>query len=234
MLNDASAAVFWHYLVAPTRSEEAPSFTATALRVGTLMGAFLALDWWIGNVSHLPRESYTRSSISVEVLRNFLHPKTGLPLLAIVTVGFVRPVWFRWDELDHDKVLRSFVGLVTVVLAWVFSTYDYNFFFDQSHLADRILLCVLSGLVLWRPVFVLPFVLLVVAIAWQFYFPIGGYSVAQPFLLVRVLILFVAMFFVLAVSRRRNAIDFVFCALLLLAATYFNAGLGKISLPLFE
>ena len=100
--------------------------------------------------------------------------------------------------------MRRLVILVTAILAWTFSTYDVNLYLGREHHADRVLLLVLGALVWRRPVFVLPFVLLVVAVVNQFFFPIGGYSTAEQFALVRVLIVFLATFLLQLLTGRHD------------------------------
>ena len=69
--------------------------------------------------------------------------------------------------IDRRRILL-FTG------AWAFSAYDYNFYFDQTHYVDRLLLIAFAMLVLVHPGFVLPFLLEAIAIAYQFHHPLGG------------------------------------------------------------
>lgn len=213
------------------------------IRLGTLLLVHLALERWILGFARLPEASYEGSVLSAGLLERFLVEPRPVPgylfrigMLAIVgTVVVARfdRVREAWSGLEDGALLRLLVAVPTLLLAWAFATYDYNLYFDQAHLFDRLVLLVLAVLVLWRPAFVLPFVVLAVAIIWQFTHPIGGFSVAEPFLLVRWLLLFLAWFLLRAVGVDPRPSDFVFLAFTLLAASYAVAGLGKLRLAWF-
>ncbi|HFA47623.1 MAG TPA: hypothetical protein ENJ95_01240, partial [Bacteroidetes bacterium] len=55
----------------------------------------------------------------------------------------------KWEVFNHGKSVRFLVVLATVILAWVFSTYDFNLYFNQGHYIDRLLLLGLVLLVYW-------------------------------------------------------------------------------------
>lgn len=218
-------------------------FVGLGIRAATLLLVYLVLERWLMGLARLPEASYAGPVIAVAVLERFLVEPGFAPgfllrigvLAALVSLLVARfaTVRGRWSDLEQGALVRILVAVPTLLLAWDFATYDYNLYFDRSHLFDRLALAVLAGLVLWRPVFVLPFVTMAVAIIWQFNHPIGGYSVAEPFLLVRWLLLFFGFFLVRAVGTGHRASDFAFLAFTLLAASYFVAGLGKIRLDWF-
>ena len=213
------------------------------MRVVSLLFVYLVLERWLLGVARLPPASYEEPLIAAEMGKAFLvRPRFALSYalrigvlagLAYVLARHFRRVWIRWSELEQGAVLRLFVAVPTVVLAWAFATYDYNLYFDQAHLLDRLALVAFAALVFWRPLFVLPFALAAVAIIWQFNYPISSYSVAEQFLLVRVLLLFFGFFLVQAVGTSHRPSDFVFLVFTLLAASYFTGGLGKIRLDWF-
>ena len=225
------------------RSLLAVPFVGLALRVGSLLVAYLLLERWLLGVARLTPASYEEPIIAVEVIRGFLvRPRLSLSYglrigllcgLAVLVVGFPSRIRARWAELDEGEVLRVLVAAPTIVLAWAFATYDYNLYFDQAHLFDRVALLALAALVLWRPVFVRPFAVSAVSIVWQFNYPVTPYSVAEQFLLVRVLLLFFVFFLAHVVRTGHRPSDFVFLVFTLLAASYFSGGLGKLRLDWF-
>ena len=156
---------------------------------------------------------------SVDVMyRHVLHT-----VLAFAAIGFS-------TSLEHGNLLRAFIGVAAFALAWKYSAYPYNFFFDQAHGADRLLVWVMFALLLWRPVFVIGFLVVVLPIVWQFNQPLERFMWTVPLLLSRILIAFFVTWLSLAATRSRKADDFVFLALCLVAAGYWWPGLGKLAI----
>lgn len=216
----------------------------SAVRVGAILAVFIVLERWLFGVARLPETAYHEPLIALEALKAFfarppsdpsLALRVAVPLALVTALVLVRRrLWARWVDLDPDRIVGRFVAVSTVLLAWAFSTYEYNLYFDQPHVLDRLALVVLAGLVVWRPIFVLPFVAQVVAIAWQFTHPIAGYSVAEPFALARILLLLFAYLLTRAVLRSPRARDYMFLAFTVLAAGYVLSGWGKLRLGWFS
>lgn len=226
-----SADDVWPYLVAPTEDSDRDtraSIVQLATRVVVLMCAYFLVERWTMAMASLGESSYREASILWSMRHSLAQPKTLLPALGIAALSLARPIGLRWTDIDNGRWVRVFVLVPAFLLAWTYSTYDLNLFFGRAHLTDRALLWVFFALAALRPVFVLPFTLLTTALLWQLHVPIGGFSASHPMMPVKILMLFIASFFLLVVSRRRNAVDFVFCALCLIAASYFTAGFGKI------
>lgn len=206
----------------------ARTLTLVAVRVGTLLGVYVLIERWLMWISRLPPSRYEGSSIALELL----HHAGWLPLLLVALVGtvvaFFRPLWLSWSELEHGRLVRGLIVLTAALMAWMYSTYDVNLYFDQRHALDRGLLVVLAALVWWRPFFVAPFVFLLLPVARQFQEPIGGYSLAQPLLPIRILILFVASFVLQVLSGNRKISDFACCFLVFVASAYVASGMAKV------
>jgi hypothetical protein len=150
--------------------------------------------------------------------------------IALLTVRYRQWATASWTDLETGRSLRVLSGVMAAVLAWSFATYDYNLYADQTHLADRMSLLALAGLVVWRPGFVLPFVLLLVAMATQFQLPIGPYSTAEPFTLARMLMLVPVALCLQAVTGRIWSREVLYLAVLILATSYLRCGVGKLAL----
>ena len=144
----------------------------------------------------------------------------------VLVVGFRR---LRWSEFEDGRKLRYFVFFTVLILAWAFSAYDYNFYFDQTHYVDRLLLIALAMLVLVHPGFVLPFLLEAIAIAYQFHHPLGG-TWTDKKVVFDVLVLFNLFLFAKLIIRKQVTRRFLFFALCLLATHYFSAAVGKLEL----
>lgn len=213
---------------------EIRSLVMVALPIGVLVAIFVVIDEVVRRVSNLGPSGYLQPSLLAELSRQtFL----AVPLLAIAGVLVLwknRTLGPQWPRFDRGWSLRLPVGTAIVLLTWWFSAYDYNLFLGQGHWSDRALLVVLGGLALWRPIFTVPWLLMVTTIMQQFYYPIGGYSVAEQFQLVRVVELFTASLVIrFGTGRWRNS-DFVVAMLSLLASAFFVSGLEKVRLGWLE
>ena len=206
------------------------SFIFLSLRIFFLLGLFLLLEWGIMQTAQLEQDHYYQPLIIIELAKNLVGPQLFifLPILVIM-IGY-KSLWKGWSSFESTSSIRWFITLVAVIMAWSFSTYDYNLYFNQGHYLDRVLLLVLVPCIYWRPFFVFPFILQLISVIWQFNYPLGGYSVAEQFLLVRILILFLAVLVLKPLSGSRKINDFIFISLTLLASSYWWPGVGKIRL----
>ncbi|MEZ5039497.1 MAG: hypothetical protein R2828_06385 [Saprospiraceae bacterium] len=201
------------------------------IRVGIIIGIYFVVDRLLMHLSNLPLGCYEEPFIFWGMLRGafgtwFVFPTVFLLVLAIV---FHRQLSDQWMNIEGGRWLRLLITLAAGILAWSFATYDFNLYFNQGHYVDRILLLAFVLLIYWRPAFVLPFLLLLLPVIWQFTALIG-YSWAAPFLLLRILVLFVTCFFLYVPIKRFPLNDFVFIVGILFAAHYWLSGWGKFNL----
>jgi hypothetical protein len=217
---------------------------ALGARLASVLIVYAVLERWALGLGSLDAEAYAGTSILIGVARRLLVPpdtlsigflaRLGVTVALFVAAWIKRRYWLAgWDGVDQAALLRVLVGLAAAVLAWAYSTYAYNYYFDQSHGVDRLALVLLAVSLLWRPIFVFPFAVLTVAIVTQFYFPIGGYSVAEQYMLVRVVLLFGAFQLVRSVWPSIRAADVVYLIVTLVVAGYVAGGMGKLGLGWF-
>lgn len=180
--------------------------------------------------THLDFESFKAPFIYGEFLKTSFQSWRLIPLLvtAILVVIFRHKLLDSWSKLAYGSSLRLLVVVATAILAWEYATYDFNLYFNQSHFLDRSLLLLFIPLIWWRPVFVLPFLTVVIPMIWQFTFLIG-FSWTASYLLLRISILFVACFMLYLVNKRFPILDFILILGSLYAAHYWLPGWGKLS-----
>ena len=216
------------------------------IRASGLLIFYTILDRLVRAAGYLPQASYKQPIIFIELSKRLLsllfQPSNFFWLVPILLIGIflsVRSPWFQeryrcfwhgWSIFDSSTTLRRFITLVALILAWSFATYDYNYFFNQGHYIDRVLLVGLVPLLYWKPVFVFPFTFLLISLIGQFTYPIGGYSWAEPDLLIRLLILLMAMFLLYVLTGYHKTADFLFLTCCFIAAHYWASGLGKLKL----
>ena len=235
-MSDEPAATGWR-----TRTA---SLVDLGMRLGVLLLAYSLMEQWTLGLARLPEAAYEGVLVFPQLLLRAAIPESGLSFgflargcvtAAVVAVAVARPrrVLATWQEGDIDPVVRIMVAVPTVILAWAYAAYPLNHFFGQVHLIDRVVVMVLAAGTLWRPAFAIPFAVAVAASARQLVHPMELDYVAEPFGLLRVLILTGAFVVVRSVWQRVRPSDLVFLVLTLVAAGYVVSGLGKIRLDWF-
>ena len=226
------------------------------LMTGTILAISLTLKLFLYKTAELSESSYFASFIFFELLLNsgylllfaggllsasLIFARLNLsPLQTIsgknVTIGkyFLKNLFQEWRIFQHSRSLRLFVTAVAVILTWIYATYSINVYYNQSHWIDRVLLILLCLGVYWRPIFVVPFLLVAVAIISQFNYPLQvGFDRPTDNLLLYTLLLFSGYFIFFALTEIRNPAGFVFLTICLIAGQYWYPGLGKLELNWF-
>ncbi|MCZ6672680.1 MAG: hypothetical protein O7C75_07050 [Verrucomicrobia bacterium] len=234
------------------------SFCLLAIRLGAILMLYMVLDGFLRRISHLPESSYRQPVIIFELVERLVdgswlsYMATRLLQKGFITlfVGVFAITFFvvlgiryraywqnfsnlmcQWSGLVDGIALRWLIVTITLLPTWLTSTYDFNLYFNQAHYADRFLLLLLGVLVAWRPIFVFPFILLLLAIFNQFSYPFeGNPSWTELNLLVRALTLFGSTFLIWALTKRANTKDFIFLLCCLVASCYWGSGIGKFQL----
>lgn len=154
-------------------------------------------------------------------------------LFWLAVAGIVAVRWRKaihgWDAWDHGMALKWLAVVCAVVLTWPSVTYDYNYYFDRWHGVDRMVLAVFCVGIIWRPVFLIPFLLVFFPIAWQFHFPLGGISWAAHSLPYHCLMLFGAFYVVSLCTKIRSAAPVLYLACCLIPIHYWPAGFSKVA-----
>ncbi|WP_178989429.1 hypothetical protein [Winogradskyella schleiferi] len=180
-------------------------------------------------ISTIPFDSYYNDNISFELLKRvFQNPY--LLVFFVATVAFFRKKLFiPWTSFEKGNTVKLVVFITAAILAWYYSTYNYNFYFNQSHVFDRVALVILACAIYWRPLFILPFITLLFSIIWQFESFLGYPTAASPFLLTRVLILFLAFYIYKLIFKRFELSIFLFLLCCLIGTHYFTPAFGKLN-----
>jgi hypothetical protein len=205
------------------------------LRMSAVLLAFVAFDALLGRALDLPGESYQRRLLVTEVIRRFgWAVAIGLAFGAVLILRWGAG-FSRWTALQHGPAIRAFVVFLCALAAWPFVTHGYNYFFDQGHFIDRALIVALVPLIWWRPVFVLPFLVMVYAMMGQLVEPsLGGSVLVHKLQLTRAIGVFAAAFVVHALSGERRTDHYMFLTCCLVAAAYWLPALAKLSVDWIE
>lgn len=201
-----------------------------------LLVLFTILNRGLLSPWRLTEDAYRHPVIFLSTLVQLLQPSIRSVLVAGIVLLLCfryKLLWFCWSVFPDGRRIRIIVGVCACLLSWIYSTYDYNHFFAHGHLIDRALLVALSLAILWRPVFVLPFLLVLWPMVGQFDVPIGGLSWAIPFLPARILLLFAASLLLGLINGKWQTFSFMFLLLCIVAGHYLPAGLGKLEIGWF-
>lgn len=136
----------------------------------------------------------------------------------------------RWQSGNRSGIpdVRIIIFPAILVLAWPFSVYEYNYFLDQAHLADRAGIMALALLCVWRPMFLGLFILQLGVVLGQLSFPLT-FSWTDKSPLIDVLLLS-QIYVVGARMRWWRANHFLWASIWILAVHYLRPGIGKLEL----
>ena len=206
-------------------------FLILVLRTGLIVAVFVLLDRFVMGVTHLPVSRFREPVLMLELVKSIGLAK--LLILAAIGLVFLKHghLLDRWKSLDHGRTVRWFVIFLALLMTWPFTTYGYNYYFDQGHFLDRGVLAVLLVLLWFRPVFIYPFLLLAFTLMWQFATPgLGGVVLAHKLQVLQVLNLFAAAFLLHSFSGKREMQGFVFLTCCMIAGSYWEAAIAKLEL----
>lgn len=201
-------------------------FTA---RIVVLLAVFMFVDYFMRRAGDIGADGYARRFLIVgtyERLGGWV--VIGLVLITAVLARY-GALLDRWRSLDAGHEIRWFIVFLAAIMAWPFSTYEYNYFFDQGHYLERAAIVLLVPLIYLRPVFLFPFLLLAFSIMWQINEPSLAFGSVFPHKLqvLHVLNLFAAAFLLHAITGARQTKDFVLFTCCLVGAAYWVSVFNK-------
>lgn len=199
---------FLGYVVIDRVTQAMAAINRVDIDEGSLLGAAVSNRWWL----------------------YFL-------VLAALGAGLVlrgRRLLAPWSDLEQGSALRNLAAALIVLLTWYSSLYDFNFVAGQGHGSDRIVVAVLALAAIYRPLFLVPFVVQVRIINEQFLFPFAttGAKNVDELLLIALLAMAVGHLVYVITGRRETS------AVLLLLGTalashFFQPGRGKFDIDWF-
>lgn len=181
-------------------------------------------------VTSLPVDAYYDDFIYFEFLKRLI----GKPYLIVIILFFIgffnKKFLIGWRSFgNNNNLIRLFLFAIALILSWFYTTYDINFFFNKVHYADRISLVLLTLCVYWKPVFLIPYLTQLLIIIGQFEHLPNFSMGTQPFLLIKILILFVTFYVLNLFNRVFKPSLFIFMLGCLIATHYFTAGAMKVN-----
>lgn len=213
------------------RVVEGRPWARTLARILVLLAVFVAVDRLVLRASKLSERSYGEPVLVLELARSIGWPLVLAVLIALIVLARYGALLAPWNAFAEGTSLRAFVVFVAFILVWLFATMEHNFYLDQGHLLDRGLLVGLLVALWFRPLFVLPLVVLLTTLLWQLVVPsLGGSILAHKLQVLHVLNLFAAAWLLHAVTGARWKTEFVFLCCCIVAGAYVAAALAKFEL----
>lgn len=209
-------------------------FLMSVVNTGLLLTVYILLDRILsGPFTRLPESAYYQPAIFLSVIKTVI-TEPVLLVLALLTTGIVIYRWSvfttTWKGIEFPGGLRIFAVIVSIVMSFACATYDFNLLLDQYHHLDRLLLVLMIPLIYWRPIFLVPYIILATAYIAQYSLVIGGYSWAQFSMLKGLLLLVISTLVLRSVIQRNWTVEFLLIAVCFIASHYWIAGFGKYEL----
>ena len=136
-----------------------------------------------------------------------------------------------WDQLEHGHALRLFATPLVVLSVWYHAFYSYNFFLQEWHHIDRLLIIGFAVAAWWRPIFLLPLVLVARIVDAQYLVPLVQTPASHIGELPLMCLLVVAASVIgHAIHGDRRLSGVVLVTSAVVASHFFEPGLGKIAL----
>jgi len=196
-----------------------------------LVVSFIVTFYWLRKFSELPVEAYSSTYIFLEAIHH-LFSDLFLVILGLFlgTILFIcrKRIFLRWLDLDNGKSIRAVAFVSAIAFIWPLSASPFNYFSNQWHGLDRLLLVVFLIVLWFRPIACLPILLIGGPMVWEFSASINIYPWEFFGMPMRMLILvFVFLLFhSLNISIKFSA--FFFVALCIVASHYWIPGFHKL------
>jgi len=187
---------------------------------------FTAVRWLYFTFSKLDENSYFSESVTLELIKDY---KLILIFFIINIFLILNYRKLNWTGERLDRTVKVFIFILSLTIAWGFSTYDFNLYFNQSHNFDRVLLLILPFLILVHPLFLTPFIVLAIALTAQFELPLQLFSWTDKKVLYYALILFNAYLYIKLLFNKDYKI-YVILLLIFIGCNYLYAAIAKIIL----
>lgn len=148
----------------------------------------------------------------------------GYVLVVVVFAWAIRSI--SWSDYEWSS-WRYLTVVLSLGLAWGFSFYGYNYFFDRGHYLDRAVIVLLAVATFYNPAFLFLFVPLTLVVASQLHFGSFVFPFAEEHLLVSILI-FLAAGVLLKTVRDVEDRTLLFGLLLVLGGNFFGPALSRL------
>jgi hypothetical protein len=190
---------------------------------------------------------YTFLNIRTEVANEYVYreawllphfPRIFISALVLLATSIL--LRLRTKRLLATPGLKGLYILTLAVMIWPYLFYDFNFYFNQWHAWDRIGLLVMALIALRYPLMLIPTLMYLNLIDYQFNFPLGGHDFLDKILGYEILAVMGSLFVLLTglklySDRKKKQLEappqMIWGAIFVaLSAAYYHPGLAKMLL----
>ena len=135
----------------------------------------------------------------------------------------------QWQVIAADEgYARVIAGALVATCSWAYACMPYNYYYDKLHLYDRVLIVGLALGAIWHPLFVAPFLAVVLVFVYQLRYPLRLFSYTDKQPLFDLLNLFSCFVYVRVVAPSTSSSRYLFVSLCVMGAYYFASAVQKI------
>ena len=197
------------------------------------IGLFFFIYQLLFRIISIPQDAYFHSSFILDTLFTPIIA-LSLVILAVISILNFRPqqTFYRrldWQTMERGFALRFLIFFICLIVAWKFSSYHYNYYLNQSHLLERIIILVLAACVLLHPLFVPLFTGFSIVVIKQLTIPenLFSYSWTDKSLVFAVLIMFTAYLITRFFTKAKSSL-LIYLLLCVIGGYYFTPGVSKL------
>ncbi len=191
-----------------------------------LFGLFIFLQKKCFLDSNIPKETYQSNFI---LARAFFKVKSMKFFIFLFFILSILAPFITWTNIDSNNILKTYACILCFTVGFTFSTYSFNFYFNKSHIVDRIILITVSFLVYYHPIFILPTIFMSFLLIGQFFIPIYN-SWTDKKLIFELCIIIIPFLILNGFGIKISIHAFFIVTISVIAYIYFITGKGKLQM----
>lgn len=197
-----------------------------------MLGVYFLINIWVVSTDEIEYYYTLKTPYLIAARSDITILVTGVLLL----LGFKQSRSCLKPSIQIPQSIRYIVYILTGLVAWYYITYDYNFYANQWHMVDRLLIGVLAILSFRYPVVILLLIAQIYVVNYQFNFPLGGSKMLDKLLVLElmkiwgVFHLLVNILTVLKIKFKPNIQHLYIMLIWVYGFLYFYAGYQKVIL----
>jgi|GEM_PF-892975 len=181
----------------------------------------------------LTQESFFKESFIVDIVLAIPLFFVGIACLLILNYLPIKynkmyQQW-TWDSIDSSGRIRVFVFITAIVIAWSFAGFEYNFYYDQPHYVERLILFGLMIAVWFTPLAVGPLVVIAYATSSQLLYPAEvSFSYVDKVFLFNFLLIFACFSYIRPLIGGKYS-SFIYLVIIMVGAFYLAPFQAKVT-----
>lgn len=199
--------------------------------IGVLLLFFVITNTWFKRLTEIAPTNF-KMSVLYEDLSQFSEVNFYLVFPVFILLGILvlkrNLISISWKSFEGGKYVKLIVVASVLSMTWAHITYPFDYYINEAFWIERITVLLLGLLVIWRPFFVLLFVMFPIVFHFGEPYLMSHWSIME--LPTKIPILFTAQYLIwlLFPKFRYSSKAFVFLLICIVASVYFPAGFAKL------